>query len=210
MHSSALVLEGGALETNGEGTMLATRSSVISESRNAGLDEEQVETLLNEQLGLSHFHWIECSGLAGDDTDGHIDTLARFTEEETIIYATVERSHPDFNAMQSLGEQLGSLRQPNGEAYRLIGLPPPPRRESVIDGRLLAATYANFLFINDAVLVPVYNHANDGLAVEMLQQATSRQVIPIECNALIEQNGSLHCATMQLAQGTINFEGTDQ
>ncbi len=210
MHSSELVLEGGALETNGQGTLLATRSSVISESRNSGLNEQQMESLLREQLGLSHFHWIECSGLAGDDTDGHIDTLARFTDPKTIVYATVERSHPDFSAMQALGEQLASLRQPNGEAYRLIGLPPPPRRESVIDGRLLAATYANFLIINDAVLLPVYNHTNDRLAVDMLRLATSRQVIPIKCNALIEQNGSLHCATMQLAQGTTNFAGTDQ
>ncbi|KHF25987.1 peptidylarginine deiminase-like protein [Solemya velum gill symbiont] len=210
MHSSELVLEGGAIETNGQGAMLATRSSVISESRNSGLNAQQIEALLSEQLGLSHFHWIECNGLTGDDTDGHIDTLARFTDPETIVYATVERTHPDFGVMQNLGEQLASLRQPNGEAYRLVGLPPPPRRKSVIDDRLLAATYVNFLILNDAVLLPVYNDTNDKLAAEILQQVTSRQVIPIECNTLLEQNGSLHCATMQLAQGTINFEGTDQ
>ena len=197
-----LVLEGGAVETDGRGTFMATRSSVISTSRNGVLSQSDMESFLQTTLGIQHCHWLDCAGLAGDDTDGHIDTLARFLDEQTILYATVAEEHPDFAALKAFEEQLLRLRDPDGQPYHCIPLPAPPLRYSVLDQRLLAATYANFLIINNAVLLPVYDDPQDQLAIDRLTAATKRQIIPINCNALIEQNGSLHCATMQLAQNT--------
>ena len=204
--TSQLVLEGGALETNGRNTLLATRSSVISEERNPGLEQSSIEKALHDQLGIELFHWIDCEGLAGDDTDGHIDTLARFIDHETIVYITVEESHPDHAALLSVQDQLQALRQQDGSPYRLIPLPAPPLRYSRSDGRLLPATYANFLFTNHALLLPVYDDKQDEVAIRLFETLTQRTIIPINCNTLIDQNGSLHCATMQLAKGIINFD----
>ncbi len=199
---SDLILEGGAIETDGQGALMATRSSVITASRNGQLGQQEIEQQLSAKLGIQQFHWLDCAGLAGDDTDGHVDTLARFLDDNTIVYATVSPAHPDYQALSELEAQLQQLRNAQGLPYRLIPLPPPPLRYSALDGRLLAATYANFLIINNAVLLPTYADENDAKAMATLTAATKRQIMPIPCNALIEQNGSLHCATMQLALDT--------
>ncbi len=192
-----LVLEGGAIETDGAGTLLATRHSVITTTRNPGLSDAAVEQRLREQLGIEHFHWLDHGALSGDDTDGHIDTLARFATPDTILYTTSEPNDPDFPGLAAMAEELTALRTTDGEAYRLIPLPPPGVHRDR-DGRRLPATYANFLIINQAVLLPVYGVPNDQLAIGVLADVfPDRHILPIDCRPIIAQNGSLHCLTMQ-------------
>ena len=210
LDASSLVLEGGAVETDGRGTLLATRGSVVTESRNPGVDSTMMESLLNNILGLSHFHWLESSALIGDDTDGHIDTLARFTDTRTITYSGAESASPDYRTLLELESELRSIRQPDGSPYRLIPLPPPGEHLST-DGRPLPATYANFLITNEAVLVPVYGVDNDHRAIETIRGCfPSRRVIPIDSRPLIEQNGSIHCATIQLAKNCFSRKSDER
>lgn len=195
-----LVLEGGAVETDGQGTLLATRSSVLTQSRNPQLTTAQVENLLTRQLGLERFLWLNNGHLSGDDTDGHIDTLARFSDPATILYATATPDDPDHQELEAMAAELREFRQRDGTPYRLIPLPPIPPIISE-HGDRLPAGYANFLIINGAVLLPVYNIPQDVEAVRRLQESfPEREIIPINCLPLIRQNGSLHCITMQFPQ----------
>jgi agmatine/peptidylarginine deiminase len=192
-----MVLEGGAVETDGQGTLLATRSSILSRSRNPGMTREQIETALGSSLGLKRFLWLERGRLSGDDTDGHIDTLARFADPETILHITAHEDDPDRPELEAMAAELRSFRQGNGSAYRLIPLPPiGPLTDDT--GRRLPASYANFLIINNAVLMPVYGDPSDREAARRMEQAfPGREIIPLDCRPLIRQNGSLHCITMQ-------------
>jgi agmatine/peptidylarginine deiminase len=191
------VLEGGAIETDGEGTLLATRHSVVTETRNPGLDIADVEALLTERLGIQRFLWLDHGSLSGDDTDGHIDTLARFAGPDTILYVTAEPEDPDYPELAAMAKELTLLRNGKGNAYHLVPLPPPGIHRDG-DGRRLPASYANFLVINGAVLLPVYGVANDQLAIGVLADAfPGRDIMPIDCRPIIAQNGSLHCLTMQ-------------
>jgi len=193
----AFVLEGGAIETDGRSTLLATRHTLVTDTRNPGMDTAAVEALLREQLGIERFLWLDHGDLAGDDTDGHIDTLARFAGPDTILYATCEADDVDFPGLVAMADELTQLRKSDGSAYRLMPLPPPGIHFDH-DGRRLPASYANFLIINGAVLLPVYGVANDQLAIGVLADAfPGRDIIPIDCRHIIAQNGSLHCLTMQ-------------
>lgn len=195
----SLVLEGGAVETDGQGTLLATRDSIICERRNPGLEQAQIEQHLAEVLGVDRFHWFDCSGLQGDDTDGHIDTLVRFANPETLLYATCSPDHPDREALEKLEKQVQVLRQRNGAPYRTIALPCPGVHRDA-NGRIVPASYANFLIVNERILQPVYGSKNDAAVVEIMRRAfPGREIIPIDSRTLIEQNGSIHCATMQTA-----------
>mgnify|MGYP002713010164 CR=1 FL=1 len=201
--SVPLVLEGGAVESDGQGTLLATRSSVLSQSRNPNLSAEQMESILSEQLGFDRFLWLDHGRLSGDDTDGHIDTLARFANPGTILYATATPDDPDYPELVAMAAELERFRQRDGTPYRLVPLPaiPPIHAES---GDRMPAGYANFLIINGAVLLPVYNIPQDALAVECLQHSfPGREIIPINCLPLIRQNGSLHCITMQFPEQVV-------
>lgn len=191
------VLEGGAIETDGAGTLLATRHSVISESRNPGLTRQDIERRLAEQLGLQRFLWLEHGAISGDDTDGHIDTLARFADRETILHVTAPSGDADHDALHAMAGELRALRRADGRPYRLRTLPSPGVHRDR-DGRRLPATYANFLLINDAVLLPTYGVPQDTEARCVLQSVfPGRDVIGIDCREIIRQNGSLHCLTMQ-------------
>jgi agmatine/peptidylarginine deiminase len=199
--SLEMTLEGGAVETDGRGTLLATRSSVLSKSRNPGLSLDETEALLNASLGLRRFLWLKRGRLSGDDTDGHIDTLARFSDPQTILHVTAHEDDPDQAELQAMAAELRTFRQENGSPYRLIPLP-PLRPQSDKKGRRLPASYANFLIINNAVLLPVYSDPSDQEAVRCIaREFAGRQVIPIDCRPLIQQNGSLHCITMQFPKG---------
>jgi agmatine/peptidylarginine deiminase len=191
------VVEGGALETDGRGTLLATRHSVIGATRNPGLDRQGVEAVLRAELGLDRFLWLGHGALSGDDTDGHIDTLARFADPETIVYATTTFGDPDHAALVAMREELATLRTAEGNAYRLVPLPPPGMHFE--NGRRLPATYANFLIVDGAVLLPTYDVASDAAAIDTIAACfPGREVVPIDCRTLIRQNGSLHCVTMQI------------
>jgi agmatine/peptidylarginine deiminase len=195
--SRPLVLEGGAIETDGAGTLLATRSSVIGPSRNPGLDQAGIERSLGGFLGLDRFLWLDHGDISGDDTDGHIDTLARFAGPDTIVHATAPPDDPDHPGLAAMAGQLRAFATRDGRPYRLLALP-FPGVHCDRDGRRLPATYANFLVVNGAVLLPVYGVAADAAAVAVMREAFSRRaVVPVDCRPIIEQNGSLHCLTMQ-------------
>ena len=197
------VLEGGSLETDGHGTLLTTVACLGSVNRNEYLHPEQLEVHLKALFGLSRILLLENGYLAGDDTDGHIDMLARFCDEQTITYVqcTDERDE-HFVELQAMESELKAFRTTDGQPYRLI---PLPMADKVMwEGKRLPASYANFLIINDALLMPCYQSAKDLLAQKALQEAfPGREIIGINCRSLIKQHGSLHCVTMQYPAGVI-------
>ncbi len=195
----AIVLEGGAIDSDGRGSLLATRRSVLDEARNPGWDPARIEALLREQLGIERFLWLDHGGLAGDDTDGHIDTLARFVSPEAIAYqASGGADDPNAAELDAMLEELRALRRADGQPYTLHPLPCAGQHRDEA-GDLLPAGYANFLIINDAVLMPTYAVKADQQALAVLAALfPQREIIGIDCQALIRQYGSLHCVTMNL------------
>jgi len=198
------ILEGGSLETDGKGTLLTTSECLLNPNRNPGYSKGQIEKKLSEMLGVNRFLWLDYGFLQGDDTDSHIDTLARLCDENTIAYVKCDNpDDPHFRELNKMEEQLRQFVTPAGEPYRLMPLPMPDPVFSADEERL-PATYANFLVINQAVLVPVYAQKSDKIALKALQNAfPDREIIGINCLSLIKQNGSLHCITMQFPKGFI-------
>lgn len=190
------VLEGGSIESDGEGTLLTTSTCLLSDNRN-DLSKEVIETRLKNYFGLHRVLWLNHGYLAGDDTDSHIDTLARFCDVSTIAYVKCEdETDEHYIELKKMEEELMQFRTVSGNFYRLI---PLPMADTVYDDEIrLPATYANFLIINDAVLVPTYQSPKDEIALKQLGQAfPDRKIIGINCLPLIKQHGSLHCVTMQ-------------
>lgn len=196
------VLEGGSLDTDGAGTVLVTARCLLSPSRNPALDQSAITATLKAQLGLSRVLWLYHGYLAGDDTDGHIDTLARFCDPTTIVYCACPYSDDEhYHELRALEQELQALRTTRGDRYRLVPLPWPAAKLAD-NGERLPATYANFLIINGAVLVPTYEDPADDEALHILGRCfPGREIIGIACTNLIRQHGSLHCATMQLPAG---------
>lgn len=193
------VLEGGGIEVDGAGTLLTTERCLLAPTRNPRFGRADIEQKLKGWFGLDRVLWLKHGDLMGDDTDGHIDTLARFCDARTIAYqACDEGGDAHFSELRAMATELGALRQRDGQPYRLVPLPlPAPIHDR--DGRRLPAGYANFLIVNGAVLVPVYGDKLDSEALSRLQTCfTDRKVIGIDCRALIQQYGSLHCVTMQI------------
>jgi agmatine deiminase len=194
------VLEGGSIESNGEGTLLTTSECLLSDNRN-NLSEEDIEAKLIEYFGLKQVLWLNHGYLAGDDTDSHVDTLARFCDRSTIAYVKcddVEDEH--YDELKKMKKELRMFKTSDGRYFRLIPL--PMADEIYLGEERLPATYANFLIINGAVLVPTYNSPKDELAIQQVQKAfPDREIVGIDCRALIKQHGSLHCVTMQYARG---------
>ncbi len=194
-----LVLEGGSIEVDGAGTLLTTSRCLLSPARNPKLNREQIEASLKTLLGVERILWLHHGYLAGDDTDSHIDTLARFCDARTIAYVSCNDPQDEHYAeLKAMEQELRAFRTPDGEPYRLIALPWPRARLNE-DGERLPATYANFLIINDAVLVPTYDDPADASALARVREAfPDRNVVGVACLPLIFQYGSLHCVTMQL------------
>lgn len=195
----SLVLEGGSIESDGKGTILTTTHCLTAPHRNQPLTKEQIEKRLLQMLRANRILWLDHGNLIGDDTDGHIDTIARFAPNDTIIHVRCDDVEDEqFADLQAMEAQLATFRTEEGNPYRLLPLPSP---NAIYDeeGNRLPATYANFLVINNAVLYPTYNQPqNDRQAAEVLKQAfPTHQIIGIDCRALIKQHGSLHCVTMQ-------------
>jgi agmatine deiminase len=199
-----LVLEGGSIDTDGQGSLLTTTNCLITNSRNPGYDKAAFERLFAEEMGIQRVLWLDYGELEGDDTDAHIDMLARFCSPHTIAYTQcTDRSDSQFTGLNAMELQLGNFTTLEGRPYQLIPLPLPAPVHSAT-GERLPASYANFLIINGAVLVPVYDDPADAIALERLDVAfPDRQVIPVNCLPLIQQYGSLHCATMQLPAGSL-------
>lgn len=198
LEASRLVLEGGSVESDGQGTILTTAQCLLAPGRN-DLDAPALTGLLREVLGATRVLWLHHGALAGDDTDGHIDTLARFCDPRTIAYqACDDPADAHWRELQAMAAELAALRTIDGEPYRLVPLPWPRPRFGVAGGRL-PATYANFLIVDGAVLVPTYDDPADAEALARLRAAfPGREVVGVDCRPLIEQGGSLHCLTMQL------------
>ena len=197
------VLEGGSIESDGAGTLLTTVECLASVNRNEYLQKEELEAYLKEVFGVKRILWLENGYLAGDDTDSHVDTLARFCRVDTIAYVQcTDETDEHFEELQAMEQELQAFRQMNGEPYRLVPLPMADPVEW--EGERLPATYANFLIMNGAVLVPFYDSPKDEEARKALQQVfPEREVIGINCLPLIKQHGSLHCVTMQYPEGFI-------
>jgi agmatine deiminase len=191
------VCEGGGLETNGE-ILLVNANCIVDEARNPDWDRTRIEAFFTETLGLHKFAWLEDICLSGDDTDGHIDTIVRFADGNTLVYTGPNARHADTAILENLHQQVQDLARQNG--WRTLALPSPEYR-SLLDGRLLPCTYANFLIANQTVFAPVYGLVEDVEALAVLKQAFPQyKVIGVRCEALLEQHGSLHCATMQVAR----------
>ncbi len=192
------VLEGGSVESDGKGTLLTTSRCLLNPNRNPHMSKTQIEEFLKEKLCLERILWLDYGELEGDDTDAHIDTLARFVDERTIAYvACDDPKDSHYKELKKMEEQLKSFHTLEGEPYRLVPLPLPSPKYK--EGRRLPATYANFLITNHALLLPIYSDKKDKKMIELFKTMfPSREVIPIECSKLIEQGGSLHCATMQI------------
>jgi len=194
------VLEGGSIESDGAGTILTTSSCLCNPNRNGSLRKTEIEEDLAQYLGAQRVLWLDHGYLAGDDTDGHIDTLARFVNAETIAYVKCDDKQDEhYEALQKMEAQLQEFRTQEGDPYRLIPLPMCGVKVDT-EGNRLPATYANFLITNDALLYPTYSDPNDKKVGELFKELfPDREIIPINCLKLIEQGGSLHCSTMQIA-----------
>ena len=188
------VLEGGSIESDGKGTIFTTRCCLMAPHRNQPLTQAEIEMRLKEWLGAERIVWLQHGSLIGDDTDGHIDTLMRICPDDTIIYTGSDEQHPDLLKME---KELQALRTIEGKPYRLLKLPLP--RPIYDEDYRLPATYANYLIINGAVLVPTYGQADlDAEAMRIIGEAfPDREIVGIDCLPVIWQHGSLHCCTMQ-------------
>ena len=199
-------LEGGSIETDGCGTLLTTTHCLLDSNRNKSFTREQVEKFVLGQLGLDRIVWLSEGALIGDDTDSHIDNLARFCDVHTIAYATCSvKDDPHHAALLAMEKELTALRKRDGSAYRLVPveLPAPQYNE---EGKRLPGSYVNFLIVNRSVLVPVFGCPQDAAALNAMQQCfPGRRIVPVPGGNLIRQFGGPHCATMQLPVNTLKI-----
>lgn len=195
------VLEGGSIDTDGAGTLMATSECLCSDNRNEYLTQEEIEGELKQAFGLKRVLWVDSGSLSGDDTDSHIDILARFCDPETIAYLKSDNpKDPDYESLMNMEAQLQSFRTLDGKPYRLVPLPKP--EQMFLDDYPLPASYANFLITNGAVLVPGSGSELDEVARTRLQEVfPDRDVIVIDCRPLLSGHGGLHCVTMQFPEG---------
>lgn len=195
------ILEGGAIESDGEGTLLTTSNCLLAPNRNQPQTKEEIEEFLMKTLGLKQVLWLNHGYLSGDDTDKHIDTLARLCDKTTIAYVQcTDETDEHYQELKKMEEEVALFRTLKGERYNLIAL---PMAEAVYEDEYrLPATYANFLIMDTVVLMPTYNTAKDSIAKEQLQKAfPHKEIVGIDCRTLIKQHGSLHCITMQYPEG---------
>lgn len=193
------VLEGGAIESNGEGCLMTTRNCLLNPNRNPHLTQAEIEAKLSAAFGVNKILWLDHGSLEGDDTDSHIDTLARFAPNNTIVYiACDDEDDAHFAELKLMEAELAAFTNHAGEPFKLCALPFPSAKFDETGARL-PATYANYLITNGAVLVPTYDDKNDALALARIAESyPQHEVIPLDCSVLVEQHGSLHCITMQV------------
>ena len=195
------VLEGGSIDSDGEGTLLTTKSCLCSVNRNDQLSQVEIEEELKAFFGLRRVLWLSKGSVFGDDTDGHVDIMARFCDSGTIAYACCEDLQSEnYRPLKEMEEELRSFRTSDGKPYRLIPLPLP--EQMWLEGYPLPASYVNFLIINGAVLVPAAGQATDEIVRERLKAVfPEREIILIDCRPLLSGHGGLHCVTMNFPEG---------
>ncbi len=196
------ILEGGSLDSDGEGTLLTTGRCLLDPRRNPDTDRDWWEEGFRRWFGVSRVLWLAHGELQGDDTDGHVDMLARFITADTIVHvACDDPADPHYHPLHTMKQELDTFRRADGSPYRLIPLPwPSPRHDA--QGRRLPLSYANFLLINGAVLVPAYDVPEDVEALELMRSLfPNRDVVPIPAMPLIRQGGAVHCATQHIPLG---------
>jgi agmatine/peptidylarginine deiminase len=194
-------LEGGAIESDGAGTLLTTWRCL--HQRHPQMSRAEIDALLRDAFGAARVLWLEHGYLEGDDTDAHIDTLARFAPDQAIVFQTCDDpADPHYDELARMHEEIAGLRTADGRAYRLH---PLPWAGAIVDeGRRLASSYANYLVIDGAVVMPAYGDPADAAAARVVAAAhPGREVIPVDARELIWQNGSVHCLTMQLPAGVL-------
>lgn len=194
------VLEGGSIESDGQGTILTTSECLLSPNRNGAQFRPEIEDMLKSAFGAKRILWLDHGYLAGDDTDSHIDTLARFAPNNTILYVKcTDTTDEHYQILMLMEHDLQQFRTSDtNKPYNLVPLPMCTPQFDAADGHRLPATYANFLFINGAILVPTYNATTDEEALNVFRTTfPDREIIGIDCSVLIRQHGSLHCVTMQ-------------
>lgn len=205
LESIEYILEGGSIDTDGEGTLLTTSACLLNTNRQQDASKTSVSKFLADKLGCTRILWLDSGYLAGDDTDSHIDTLARFCANDRIVYMSCDNSDDEhYQALKQMEAELKSFRTMDDRPYQLlpVNIPAPVYDD---ENHRLPASYVNFLIINSAVLVPIYGDAlADQAAISQLSRAfPQHRIIPIDCKPLIIQHGSLHCVTMQLLAGII-------
>lgn len=200
------VLEGGSIESDGNGTLMTTSPCLLAPNRNDVMNKAEIEIQLCQFFNADRVLWLNHSWLAGDDTDGHIDTVARFCSEDTIAYVQcLDINDEHYQELKAMEDELKEFTKKDGNPYNLIPLPMPKAiyadDEFDDNGKIqrLPATYANFLIMNNSVLMPTYNQPEiDQFAINQLKIAfPDREIVGIDCCVLIKQHGSLHCCTMQ-------------
>ena len=202
VQSIDFALEGGAIDSDGEGTLLTTWQCLHERHPDAG--REELSQRLAGWLKQDRVLWLDHGYLEGDDTDAHVDTLARFAPGHGIVFQACDDPQDSHYAeLQAMGEEIAALRTKDGAPYTLY---PLPWAQPILDnGRRLAASYANYLILNGAVLIPAYGDAKDDEAAAVLARAyPGREIVQVPCRPLIWQNGSLHCITMQLPEGLLS------
>ena len=198
-------LEGGSIESDGQGLLLTTSRCLLNDNRNASMTKEDIEQRLKTDLGVERILWLNHGELSGDDTDAHVDTLARLCPDDTIVYVSCDDTEdPHYEELKKMEEELQAFRTQSGTPFRLIPVPLPDAIYDE-DGLRLPATYANFLIMNTAVLYPTYAQPEkDEATRQALQRAFPKaDLVGIDCRPLIRQHGSLHCATMQYPKGVV-------
>lgn len=195
-----IVLEGGSIDVNGCGTCLTTEQCLLSPNRNPHLSRNEIEKTLRENLGVDHFIWLR-EGIVGDDTDGHVDDIARFVDPTTVVCALEEDPRDEnYAVLRENHERLQAARDQDGGKLTVVPLPMPG--EVAYEGARLPASYANFYIANGVVLVPTYNHPNDRMALGILGELfPGRKVLGIPCEALVAGLGAIHCVTQQEPEG---------
>lgn len=204
LETEGFILEGGSIDSDGQGTILTTADCLLGPNRNPHLSKSGIEDFLCRVLGANRILWLENGHMDGDDTDSHVDTLARFCPEDTIVHTACDDVSDEHHAsLEAMADELRSFRTPGNRPYRLLPLPwPEPVHDET--GQRLPATYANFLVVNGAVLVPAYGGPKDRIAVEVLREAfPGREITGINCLPLLPGRGSLHCITMQIPEGVL-------
>lgn len=194
--TTGIVMEGGSIEVNGKGTLLTTKACLLNKNRNPDLSQTNIEAYLKVYLGVTHILWLE-DGIVGDDTDGHIDDLSRFTDASTIVTIVEENvQDANYHILKDNLEKLRTLKDQDGNPFKVVTLPMPA--PVITDGERLPASYANFLIANGCVLVPIFGDKNDAKALDTLNSCfPSRKVIGINCRDIVWGLGTIHCLSQQ-------------